>query len=255
MAVGYWPREDAGVREVMITAPAGPLPAVVAVPDGDDAFPGVVVIHDAGGLSQDTRLQAQWLASAGYLTVAPDLFRGGPLVRCMLSAGRELAAGRGRAFDDLDAARRWLQEQPQCTGRVGVLGFCIGGGFAMVAAFGRGFDSASVNYGTVSRRFLDSVDVTSACPIVASYGRKDWGNRGSADRLRARLDAAGVPNDVKEYPEAGHGFINDHESAGDRIPVLFQLMSWVSRTKYDPDAAADARRRIVAFFDRHLAQS
>ena len=238
---------------MVISAPGAPLPAVVAVPEGDGPFPGVVVIHDAGGLSNDTRRQAEWLASEGLLAVAPDLFRGGPIVRCMFSAGRDLTRGHGRAFDDLDAARQWLLARPDCTGRVGVVGFCIGGGFAMVLAFGRGYDSSSVNYGTTPRRFLESVDVESACPIVASYGRKDRGNRGSAERLRTMLDAAGVPHDVKEYSDAGHGFINDHEGAGDRIPLLFQVMSWATRTRYDPLAAEDAKRRIVAFFDEHLA--
>jgi len=66
------------------------------------------------------------------------------------------------------------------------------------------------------------------------------------------LTAVAVPHDVKEYPDAGHAFMNDHEGAGDRIPVIFKVLSVVKRSAYHEPSALDARRRIVAFFKKHL---
>jgi len=91
-----------------------------------------------------------------------------------------------------------------------------------------------------------------ACPIVGSYGAKDRGLRGAADRLERALTVAGVDHDVKEYPQAGHGFMNDHEGAGDKVPLVFAVMGRLSGMRYDAASAEDARRRIIAFFDAHL---
>ena len=87
-----------------------------------------------------------------------------------------------------------------------------------------------------------------ACPIVGSYGAKDRSLRGAAGRLEQALTAAGVAHDVKEYPEAGHGFLNDHDPAD--VPTLFVLMGKTINTRYHGPSGQDARRRIGAFFDR-----
>ena len=66
------------------------------------------------------------------------------------------------------------------------------------------------------------------------------------------LTAAGVEHDVKEYPGAGHGFLNDHEGAGDKVPLLLAVVGRLSGASYHEASAQDARRRILAFFDAHL---
>src|SRR3954451_15292221 len=110
----------------IVDARPGRIRAYQAEPDGPAPWPGVVLIHEVFGLNDDLRAKADRFASRGYLALAPDLFSTGPRAVCMLKALRSLSTRKGEAFELIEAARRQLLEHPQCSGTVGVIGFCMG---------------------------------------------------------------------------------------------------------------------------------
>jgi carboxymethylenebutenolidase len=127
-----------------------PLHGYLATPTGACPWPGVVMIHEIFGLDDVMRRHADRLAGLGYLTLAVDLFSSGSTVRCLASTMAAMVRGRGRAFNDIAAARDFLTASVDCTGKIGVVGFCMGGGFALLTA-NTGYGAAAVNYGMLPR--------------------------------------------------------------------------------------------------------
>jgi carboxymethylenebutenolidase len=229
------------VADLTYPVPSGTLAGYLAVPSTPGPWPGVVVLHEIFGLTDDIRRQADRFADAGYLALAPDLFGWGNTARCLIATMRTMMSGHGRALDDIQAGRRMLADRDDCTGQVGVIGFCMGGGLAVLVA-PEGFAAAAPNYGDVPKDAEHKL--RDACPMVASYAGKDRRLRGTAERLEAALAALGVDHDVKEYAEAKHGFLFPHTGkAAISEPLIVQ---------FDPDAAADAWQRIFSFFDQHV---
>ena len=232
------------LTEVQITPE---LNGVLAVPDGSGPWPAVVMVHEVFGIDNAMRAQITRLASAGYVVLMPDLFSRGGARKCLTATFKALTAGQGQAFDDVEAAKQFVLARPDTTKKVGVIGFCMGGGFALLLA-SRGYDASSVNYGMMPKD-LGAV-LSGACPIIGSFGAKDGQLKGAAAKLDAALTAANIAHDVKEYPEAGHAFMNPHQAGG---PVFGTLLR-ITGAKPNPEAAADAWQRIEKFFAQHLGK-
>ena len=219
--------------------------AVLALPASAAPRPAVIVIHEIFGLNDDIRRITGRVADLGWVALAPDLYdTAGPRVLCVLRAMLALRRGEGPAFADLEAARTWLAARPEADPRrTGVIGFCMGGGFALMCAPREGFSAAAVNYGVVPSDAERAL--AGSCPVVGTYGARDTMGVSHPERLEAALTALGVPHDVKVYPEAGHGFMDSRPAA------LAPLLA-LARLKYDKAAAEDAWQRIFAFFGQYL---
>jgi len=224
------------------------LDAELAVADGPGPHPGVVVLHELFGLNDDIRRIAARFAQAGYVAVAPDLFSGGARLACLSRVVRDMV--RGRLDDEVAVileVRAYLAARDDVDAeRVAVAGFCLGGGFALIAGLDPGFRASAVHYGEVPRR---RERLEGSCPVVASYGARDriFG-RPVAERLESYLDGLGIENDVKVYDNVGHSFLNRHDGWQGWLAKLPTPM----RVGYGDEEAEDAWRRMLAFFADHL---
>ena len=234
------------VETVFPAADGTPMPAVLTVPDGADGpVPGVLMIYEIFGMSDEMRRVARDLAAEGYAVLIPDLFaRGRVRALCVAATMRTMVTGRGAAMDDLEAARRWFADRPEVDGtRLGAIGFCMGGSFALLLARTGLYKVSAPFYGRPP-------DLPRSCPVVASFGGRDVGMRGAPEKLTADLDALDVPHDVKVYPDAGHSFFTRTPGLTGRLVRRLPI-----HAEYHEASAQDAHRRVVAFFEEHLARS
>ncbi|MPZ15067.1 MAG: hypothetical protein GEU73_11695 [Chloroflexi bacterium] len=208
-----------------------------ARPDATERLPGVLVIHEVTGLVDYIREVSDRIAEHGFVALAPDLYEG------KTASGMEDGAPlRDRVTDDvfkakIGAAISYLKSRPYCTGDMGVVGFCMGGGFSLRAAclFPDGIAACSIFYGRISD--IELVNRLQ-CPVIGSFGEEDKGiSTWAVDQLRPAMERLGKSLDMKVYPGAPHGF---HRHTAPNV--------------YRPEAAEDAFHRTMDFFDRTLKQ-
>jgi carboxymethylenebutenolidase len=235
-------------REIRFPTVGGSsMRAAYATPGGEGPFPGVIMIHEIMGLNRDMREKAARLASMGYVTLAPDLYdKRAPRPICIARTVRTLGRGRGGALDDLESARAWLSERDEVdASRIGVIGFCMGGGFALLLAARAPLGAAAVFYGAVPKH---PQDLEEPCPIVAGYGERDRIFAKQGRRLDAFLGDRGIAHDVVFYPDAGHSYMSQHRG------VIAKLGSWgPMKVGFAPGPAEDSWDRVERFFGEHLA--
>jgi carboxymethylenebutenolidase len=223
-----------------VTLPDG-APACVAMPTG--ARRGAVVLHEIFGLQPEIRRVVDRFAGSGYAALAPDLFHGGgwkPL--CIRRAMKEIAAGEGPMIDRIAGARRWLAQQAGIEAeQIGLIGFCLSGGFALAA--GRGWGAVSTNYGPIPP---DEV-LHGLGPTIGCYGARDRINGKSGPILERKLRALGVEVETHTYPTVGHAFLTDGHH-----PIAAALSRPLFVVRYDEAVAEDAWSKILTFFNRHL---
>jgi len=226
---------------IELDTPAGPIDALLDIPAGTGPWPGVVVVHDAIGHQPDKEAVSERIAAAGYLVVTPNLFARGGRARCVTKVMRAALTRQGPAIADITAARDHLLGRPDCTGSVGIAGFCVGGQFALIMS-PAGFGASAPFYGTPLPKNLEQT-LQGACPIVASFGARDPLGRGAPAKLNRAVEAHGIPADIKVYPGAGHSFAN-------QLPG--QSLLRVTGFGYNEAVAEDAWKRVFAFFEAHL---
>jgi carboxymethylenebutenolidase len=196
----------------------------------------VLVIHEAGGLNDNIRDVANRFARAGYVALAVDLFADENRALCMLRVmGRALLRPlENVGLNTLRQAIGWHRRRPEIDpDGTGVIGFCMGGGFALaLACVVNDVRAASIFYGRNPRPLTA---VAEACPIVGSYPGDDHFTRGGAVKLEAAVSRYDVPHDIKIYPDAKHSFFSDRGRP------------------YYAKAAQDSWERTLAFFREHLS--
>lgn len=208
--------------------------AYYARPDGTGPFPGVVVIHEIFGLNENIKDITRRFAREGYAALAVDLFAGRNRAVCMsrLMYGMLVTPLSNGSLNELKAALGYLGAQPEVDGeRVGAIGFCMGGGFAIAWACSDQRLKAIAPFYGVNPRPLKAVE--RACPVVGSYPEQDF-SASHGRKLDAVLEQAHITHDIKVYPGAKHSFFNDQGKA------------------YDAAASADSWQRILAFFGERL---
>jgi carboxymethylenebutenolidase len=225
--------------EVTIPAADGApeTPAFAIVPEG--AKRGVVVIHEIYGRRPEIDRVVERFAKEGYAAVAPDLFRRGTFT-CLRDVFAAMKTGQGVAVTQGRNARAWLCEKATIeTAKVGLIGFCFGGGYALTA--GSGWAAVSTNYGQVpSANAMRGIGA-----VIGCYGSRDKAMQSQPAKLEERLKK--IDHDPAEihFFDAGHSFLTDADPGWRRIMPLMALGNY-------PDAREEGWKKIFGFFERHL---
>jgi carboxymethylenebutenolidase len=200
------------------------LPYFLSLPESGGPWPGIVVIHEGGGISPQLLRLCQRLAGEGYATIAPDLFFRSGGTEASDYATLMAALKPEEVLGDIRASADTLRNLG--SERIGVTGFCMGGRFTWSSALHvEGFAAAVGFYGSG----IADEEGEPLCPTLLFFGGQD-----PYVPLAeiARVEAAHP--DTIVYPGAGHGFMRDGSDS------------------YDESAANDAWARTLAFFGTHL---
>lgn len=233
------PDDDPRLRVERVTYPgsSGPVQAYLARPaTASGPLPGVLVIHENRGLNAHIEDVARRAALAGYLALAPDglSVAGGAPVDQEQARDLFAATDRDTINADVIAGVPWLAGRDDCTGKVGTVGFCYGGGIALRCAAEHAQVGAAVCF--YGEALADDQVATVRAPLAMHYAGDDPRINAGIAAFRAALDRHGVAYSLHMYPGTGHGFHNDASAA-----------------RYKPEAAKLAWQRTIALFDVALA--
>jgi carboxymethylenebutenolidase len=222
-------------QTVLFPASTAPqLGGYLAQPAGDGPFPAVVIIHEIFGLNDNIKNIARRFADQGYIALAVDLFGDRNRMVCMfrfMSGVLLNSLGHG-GIRDLKAALSFLAARPGVdSARLGAVGYCMGGSFAVAWACADDRLKVIAPYYGMNPRPFEAV--ARVCPVVGSYPEQDFTAK-AGRALDIALGEHTIPHDIKIYPGAKHSFFNDQ------------------RRNYNPEAAQDSWERVLAFFKQHL---
>ncbi|HVT01757.1 MAG TPA: dienelactone hydrolase family protein [Thermoanaerobaculia bacterium] len=221
---------------VAISSPVAGETGYLSVPAGSGKHPAIIVIQEWWGVTDWIKGNADRFADAGYVALAPDLYRGksteDPAVAHELMRGLP----EDRAVGDIKGAFALLAARPDVDKkRIGVIGWCMGGGYSLaLATVEPRLAACVINYG---RLVTDPATIARIrSPMLGNFGATDRGiTPQDVAQFEAALKTAGKEQDIKEYPGAGHGFMNPGNKDG-----------------YNPAASSDAWKRIDGFLGRKL---
>lgn len=221
-----------------VTFPSGDGTAqgLLYLPQGAGPHPALVVIHEWWGLNDWIKQEASGYASKGYVALAVDLYRG--KVADNPDMAHELMRGlpQDQGVRDLVAAVHYLESRKDVKrDRIGAVGWCMGGGYAMQLAIAApSLKAVAINYGALATDKDALAKIHAA--ILGNFGGQDRGiTPESVHAFEAAMKSLGKPVDVKIYPDAGHAFENPNNKGG-----------------YRPEDGADAMGRIDRFFADQL---
>ncbi|MBL8057350.1 MAG: dienelactone hydrolase family protein [Anaerolineales bacterium] len=200
----------AAVANTTIANPAGPaVSAYVARPAGDGPFPAVIMIHEFYGLNDGIRAKADLLAAAGYLVVAPDVFRGSTTGYIPRAIYQVLSTPAEQVNQDLDAVLAWLTAQPDVAAdRVAIAGFCFGGRTSLLFSLHNPQLAGTVIFYGSPVADPERLKALPG-PVLGIFGGAD-GSIPLADvqAFEAALETAGVPHQISIYAGQPHAFVN-----------------------------------------------
>jgi carboxymethylenebutenolidase len=214
----------------------GSVQAYVAKPSESGPFPALIVIHEWWGLDEQTKSIADRFAGVGYLVAAPDLYHG---ERAELGNGEKaclLARKYGPTVPtDLEMLYDTLKSDPDCTGKIGSVGFCFGGRMSLALGLSRSLDAVCTFYGGGMQLLFGQMQKLRS-PVLGLFGDKDQSiPAGTIEEFDKLLDQLGLEHEVIMYPNSGHAFFRDRDP-----------------NTYRPAAAKDAWERVTKFFEKHL---
>jgi len=231
--------DDPGVTDSMVeySGVTGPLLAYLAAPKGTDVYPGVLVLHDAQGLTEHFKDIARRLAKAGFVAVAPDLASrsgGTDKLADPAKVASALAGMRGGQFlQDLNASVRYLEAVPLAAKtRIGAIGFGLGGNIIwLILAANHDIKAAvSVSGSVPSDRMASNLNAA----VLSIYGENDQRDTEGLTDFENAMKKAGLAFALKLEPKASHDFFND------------------TTPRYVPAAAKDAWGLTLDWFAQHL---
>lgn len=210
----------------------------LALPAGKGPFPALIMIHEWDGVNDRDRQVADMFASHGYVTLVADLYQGktGSNQQENVALMNDARAHLDRVIVNLDQAQKFLRARPDVTGKVGVMGWCFGGGIALSYALGGAEHQATaVFYGMLVNDPAQLARIHH--PIYGTFAGQDKGiTPAMVARFRTVLDSIGIKNDIHVYDPVQHGF-----------------WLWVDRDPATNSApAADAWQRLVRYLHETL---
>lgn len=208
----------------------------LALPGGAGPWPGVVVIQEFWGLDDHIKSIADRLAAEGFAALAPDLYNGQVATEPDEARKLRMALVWDEALAVIQGAVNYLVGQSQVSPKkVGVVGFCMGGGLTWHAAAKLTHVGAAAPFYGGGPEMTDEEVGRISAPVLAIFGELDQGvSPQVANQRAAQMDRAGVKHEMIIYPNAQHAFFND------------------IRPAYNPEAAADAWQRTLRFFREAL---